>query len=160
MHSHVVEFLAAVFACFNVLSIIARRCLKSLKVKSEVQILFKLSRFRKWNTHTVQQTLGITKKKWVIKEQNLPNLCLNTLMFRNEHWWNLIISLAWHVIESLHKEESSLIFSAKKLFALVKSLFHKQRVYYQKSTNIQQSFHSGHCATLYREGLKCREKFA
>ena len=75
MHSHVVEFLAAVFACFNVLSIIARRCLKSLKVKSEVQILFKLSRFRKWNTHTVQQTLGITKKKWVIKEQNLPNLC-------------------------------------------------------------------------------------
>ena len=35
---------------------------KSLKVKSEEKILFKVSRFRKWNTHTVQQTLGITKK--------------------------------------------------------------------------------------------------
>ena len=159
MHSHVVEFLAAVFAFFNVLSIIARRCLKSLKVKSEVQILFKLSRFRKWNTHTVQQTLGITKKNWVIKEQNLPNL----FYFDVAKWTSvkLIIFLALHVIESLlHKEESLLIFSAKSWFALAKSLFHKQRVYYQKSINIQQSFHSGHCATLYHEGLKCQQKFA
>ena len=40
-------------------------------------------------------------------------------MFQNEHWWNLIFFLAWHVIESLlHKEESSLIFSAKKLICI------------------------------------------
>ena len=63
-------------------------------------------------------------------------------MFRNEHRWNLIFFLAWHVIESLlHKEESSLIFSAKSWFALVRRLFHKKRVYYQKAINIQQSFH-------------------
>ena len=37
-------------------------------------------------------------------------------MFQNEHWWNLIFFLAWHVVESLlHKEKSSLIVSAKKL---------------------------------------------
>ena len=37
-------------------------------------------------------------------------------MFRKEHQRNLIFFLAGHVIESLlHKEESSLIFSAKKL---------------------------------------------
>ena len=42
-----------------------------------------------------------------------------TLTFRNEHRWNLIVFLAWHVIESLlHKEESSLIFSAKKLICI------------------------------------------
>ena len=37
-------------------------------------------------------------------------------MFRKEHRWNLIFFLTGHVIESpVHKEESSLIFSAKKL---------------------------------------------
>ena len=46
----------------STLSIIARRCLKSLEVKSEAYILFKLPRFRKRNTHTVQKTLEITKK--------------------------------------------------------------------------------------------------
>ena len=30
----------------------------------------------------------------------------------------------------------------------------------QKSINIQQSFHLGHHATRYREGLKCQKKFA
>ena len=41
-------------------------------------------------------------------------------MFRKEHRWNLIFFLAGHVIESLlHKEESSLIFSAKKLNCIV-----------------------------------------
>ena len=40
-------------------------------------------------------------------------------MFRNEQRWNLIVFLAWHVIESLlHKGESSLIFSAKKLICI------------------------------------------
>ena len=53
------------------------------------------------------------QKNWVIL-QNL-HACF-TLMFRNEHRWNLIFFLAWHVIEShLLKEELSLIFSAKKL---------------------------------------------
>ena len=59
----------------------------------------------------------------------------------------------------LYKEESSLIFLGKEV-DLVKSLFLKQRVYYQKSINIQQSFHLGHCATLYHEGLICQQKFA
>ena len=40
-------------------------------------------------------------------------------MFRNEHRWNLIIFLAWHMIESLlHKEELLLIFLAKKLICI------------------------------------------
>ena len=33
------------------------------------------------------------------------------------------------------------------------NLFHKQRVYHQKSINIQQSFRLGRPVTLYREGL-------
>ena len=32
-------------------------------------------------------------------------------------------------------------------------MFHKQRVYHQKSINIQQSFRLGRRVTLYREGL-------
>ena len=40
-------------------------------------------------------------------------------MFRNEHRWNLIFFVARHVIESLlPKEESLLIFSAKKLICI------------------------------------------
>ena len=40
-------------------------------------------------------------------------------MFRNEHRWNLIFFLAWQVIQSLlHKEELSLIFSARKLICI------------------------------------------
>ena len=70
----------------STLSIIALQCLKSLEVKSEALILFKLSRFRKRNTHTVQQTLEITKKKqkklgYFTKS---AHACF-TLMFRNEH---------------------------------------------------------------------------
>ena len=61
----------------STLSIIIRQCLKSLKVKSEVSILFKLSRFRKWNTLTVQQTLGITKKRIIwVSLQNLRTIVL------------------------------------------------------------------------------------
>ena len=61
----------------STLSIIVRQCLKSFKVKSEVSILFKLSRFRKWNTHTVQQTLGITKKRIIwVSLQNLRTIVL------------------------------------------------------------------------------------
>ena len=32
-------------------------------------------------------------------------------------------------------------------------MFHKQRVYHQKSINIQQSFRLGRRVTLFREGL-------
>ena len=77
MHSHVVEFLSVVFACFNVsstLSIIVRRCLKSQKVKvkrkpfSNAQgsgngIHLQLTNFR-----------NDGKKIGVIKEQNLQSL--------------------------------------------------------------------------------------
>ena len=34
------------------------------------------------------------------------------------------------------------------------NLFHKQRVYHQKSINIQQSFRLGRRVTLYRQGLQ------
>ena len=61
---HLVEFLSTVFARFNVTFEYHRTAVSEVsQVKSEASILFKLSRFRKWNTHTVQQTLGITKKK-------------------------------------------------------------------------------------------------
>ena len=36
---------------------------------------------------------------------------------------------------------------------LARNLFHKQRIYHQKSINIQQSFRLGRRATLHREGL-------
>ena len=109
MHSHIVEFLSVVFACFNVrftLSIIVQRCLKSPKVKSEAQILFKLSRFRKWNTHTVQQTLGITKKKiiWVIKEQNLHKFVLRWCSEMNiGQTWSFPLSSTWSKVSSTKK---------------------------------------------------------
>ena len=56
---------------------------------------------------------------WVIKEQNLHKIICFTLMFQNEHQWNLIFFLAWHVMKSLlHKEESSLMFLVKKLISI------------------------------------------
>ena len=88
MHSHVVEFLSEVFGRFNVrstLSIIVRQCLKSLKVKSEAYILFKHSRFRKWNAYTVQQTLGITEKKINLGYFTKSAHVCFTFMFRNDH---------------------------------------------------------------------------
>ena len=121
MHSHVVEFLSAVFARFNVTFYLEYHC----TAVSEV------SRGKKWSvnpfqTPKVQETeytyssanfRNYEKKNWVIL-QNLHTLKV-TLMFRNEHRWNLIFFLAWHVIESLlHKEELSLIFSAKKLICI------------------------------------------
>ena len=48
----------------STLSIIARRCLKSLEVKSEATVNpFQTPKVQERNTHTVQQTLEITKKK-------------------------------------------------------------------------------------------------
>ena len=63
--------------------------------------------------------------------------------------WKLIFFVARQVIESfLHQ-----IFAAKKLI-LARNPFHKQRIYHQKSINIQESFcWVVHRATLYREGL-------
>ena len=52
----------------------------------------------------------------------------------------------------LHKEETSLNISSKEV-DLAGNLFHKQRIYHQKSINIQQSFHLGRRATRYRKGL-------
>ena len=57
------------------------------------------------------------------------------------------------MIESLlHREETSLNISGEEV-DLARNLFHKQRIYHQKSINIQQSFRLGRRATLYREGL-------
>ena len=134
MHSHIVEFLSPFFTHFNVIFYLECHCTavsEVSEVKSEAQILFKLSRFRKRNTHTVQQTLGITKKK-----KNLHTLVL-MLMFWNDHQWNVLFFLAWHVIEShLLKEESSLIFSAKKLICIGKKFVPQTACFFGSSCNI------------------------
>ena len=91
MHSHIVEFLSAVFARFNVTFYLEYHC----TAVSEV------SRGKKWSVNPFQ-----TPK---VQE---------TLMFRNEHRWNLIFFLAWHVIESHLLKELSLIFLAKKLICI------------------------------------------
>ena len=85
-----------------------------------------------------------------------------TLMFRNEHRWNLIFFLAWHVIESLlHKEEWLLIFSAKKLNCIGKD-FVPQTVCLLsevKRYTAELSFGSSR-NTSSQLGLKCQHKFA
>ena len=53
----------------------------------------------------------------------------------------------------LHKEETSLNIFCSKEVDLARNLFHKERIYHQKSINIQQSFLLGRRATLYHEGL-------
>ena len=77
---HVVEFLFVVSARFNVMFYFEYHHTAVSEVsqgKSEVPILFKLSRFRKWNTLTVQQTLGITKKRIIwVSLQNLRTIVL------------------------------------------------------------------------------------
>ena len=73
------------------------------------------SRFRKWNTNTVQQTLGITKKNNLGYFTQSAHDCFK-LMFRNEHRSNFFF--ACHVIESHFKEESLLTFLAKKLICI------------------------------------------
>ena len=153
MHSHVVEFFSVVFACFNVcstLSIIVQRCLKSLKVKSDAFIFFKLSRFRKLNTHTVQQTLGIMKKKiiWVFKEKNLHKFILRWCSETNiGETWSFSLPGTWSKIPYT-KKNCRWYFRQRSCFAFARSLFHKQHVYYQKSINMQLSFYLGHRTTL------------
>ena len=105
--------------------------------------------FMQWNTHLDKQTLGITRKLiWVIKEQNLQNLfcipCICT--FRNEHRWNLIyLAVAKRVIESLQKEEMSLMFLGKEV-DFVRSMLDKQHEFNGTSliaNKIRQSFYLG-----------------
>ena len=121
MHSHVVEFLSAVFARFNVTFYLEYHC----TAVSEV------SRGKKWSVNPFQtpkvQETEYSSANFRNYEKNQKKLgyftksahaCF-TLMFWNEHRWNLIFFLAWHVIENLlHKEESWLIFSAKKLICV------------------------------------------
>ena len=91
-----------------------------------------VSRGKKWSVNPFQ-TLNVQEMEYTYSSANFRNyeknkkiglfykICthLFTLMFRNEHRWNLIFFLAWHVIEShFLKEESSLIFSAKKLICI------------------------------------------
>ena len=167
MHSHVVEFLSAVFARFNVTFYLEYHCTAVSEVsrgKKWSMNLFKLSRFRKRNTHTVQQTLEITKKKqkklgYFTKS---AHACF-TLMFWNEHRWNLIFFLAWHVIENLlHKEESSLIFSAKKLICVrKKSVPETARLISKVNKYIAELSFGSSCNTFnIAKGLKCQQKFA
>ena len=105
-----------------------------------------------YTIHTVQQTLGITKKNNNLGYFTKSALDCFTLMFRNEHRSNLIFFLAWHVLEShLLKEESSLIILAKKLICIGEKFVPQPACL---------SSHLGHRATFYREGLKCQQKFA
>ena len=123
MHLHIVEFLSAVFARFNVTFYLEYHC----TAVSEVSI------DKKWSVNPFQ-ILNVQETEYTYSSANFRNYekkkkklgyftksahaCF-TLMFRNEHRWNLIFFLAWHVIEShFLKEESSLIFSAKKLICI------------------------------------------
>ena len=124
MHLHIVEFLSAVFARFNVAFYLEYHC----TAVSEVSI------DKKWSVNPFQ-ILNVQETEYTYSSANFRNYekkitkklgyfsksahaCF-TLMFRNEHRWNLIFFLAWHVIEShFLKEESSLIFSAKKLICI------------------------------------------
>ena len=151
MHSHVVEFLSAVFARFNVTFYLEYHC----TAVSEV------SRGKKWSANPFQ-TLKVREMEYTYssanfrnyenknKKQSLHTLVL-TLMFRNEHRWNLIFFLAWHVIEShlpvtSSKKESPLLFSAKKLICIG-----------EKFVPQTACLNLGHRATFYREGLKCQQ---
>ena len=123
MHLHIVEFLSAVFARFNVTFYLEYHC----TAVSEV------SRGKKWSVNPFQ-TLKVQETEYTYSSANFRNYekkitkklgyfsksahaCF-TLMLRNEHRWNLIFFLAWHGIESHLKEESSLIFLAKKLICI------------------------------------------
>ena len=123
MHLHIVEFLSAVSARFNVTFYLDYHC----TAVSEVSI------DKKWSVNPFQ-ILNVQETEYTYSSANFRNYekkitkklgyfsksahaCF-TLMFRNEHRWNLIFFLAWHVIESHLKEESSLIFSAKKLICI------------------------------------------
>ena len=69
--------------------------------------------------------------------------------------WNLTFFVARHMImrnsTPQGKETSPNIFG--KEVDLARNPFHKQRIYHQKSINVQQSFRLGRRATLYYEGL-------
>ena len=124
MHLHIVEFLSAVFARFNVTFYLEYHC----TAVSEVSI------DKKWSVNPFQ-ILNVQETEYTYNSANFRNYekkitkklgyfskpahaCF-TLMFRNKHRWNLIFFLAWHLIEShFLKEESSLIFSAKKLICI------------------------------------------
>ena len=136
MHSHVVEFLSAVFPRFNVTFYLEYHCTAVSEVSrgkkrsvnpfqtpkvQETEYTYSSENFRNYKKKT--KKLGYFTKS--------AHACF-TLMFRNEHRWNLIFFLAWHVTEShFLKEESWLIFSAKKLICIGE----KQRVDDQKSIN-------------------------
>ena len=104
----------------STLSIIAWRCLKSRGKKwsvnpfqtpevQETEYTYSSANFRNYEKNKTKKLGYFTKS---------AHACF-TVMFRNEHRWNLIVFLAWHVIEShFFKEESSLIFSAKKWMLL------------------------------------------
>ena len=116
---------------------------------------------RKWNTHTVKWSLGITKNViWVIKEQNLLMFVLRWSSEKNNgETWSFSLPGTWSKVSST-KKNGCYYFRQRSWIALVRSLFHKQCVYCQKSKDVQQSFHLGHRATLHCKGLKCQQKFA
>ena len=67
MHSHVVEFLSAVFARFDVTFYLEYHCTAVSEVSKGKKWSvnpFQTLMCRKWNTHTVIWSLGIIKKKW------------------------------------------------------------------------------------------------
>ena len=164
MYSHIVEFLSAVFPHFNVTFYLEYHC----------TALSEVSRGKKWSVNPFQtlkvQKMEYTysstncknyeKKIWVIKEQNLHKFVLRWCSEMNiGETWSFSLPSTWLKISST-KKNCRKYFRQRSWFAFARSLFHKQRVYCQKSINIQLSFHLGHWATLYREGLKCQLEFA
>ena len=142
MHSHIVEFLSAVFARFNVTFYLEYHC----TAVSEV------SRGKKWSvnpfqTPKVQETeytfssgnFGNYEKKekkikWVIL-QNLHTLVLRWCSEMNiGETWSFSLPGTWSKVTS-SKKNRRWYFRQRSWFALARSLFHKQRVDDQKSIN-------------------------
>ena len=138
MHSHVVEFLSAVFARFNVTFYLEYHCTA-------------VSRGKKWSVNPFQ-TPKVQETEYTYSSANFRNYEKNpkklgyftksahacfTLMFRNEHRWNLIFFLlpgTWSKVTS-SKKNRRWYFRQSSWFALARSLFHKQHVDDQKSIN-------------------------
>ena len=164
MHSHLVEFLSAVFVCFNVrstLSIIVRRCLKSLKVKSEVKS-FSRSQGSGNGIHIQFNKLKeLRKKKFgLLKNKICTNLFYVDVLKWTPVTLDLFPCLARDRKSSPQRRIVANIFGKEVDLRSREVCSTNSQSINSKSINIQLSSHLGHQATLDRKGLKCQQKFA
>ena len=91
----------------------------------------------------VHSTLGIIMQQCLKSPRFVPYLHIMKC--------DLFCCLACHLKSPPQRRNVTKYFG--KEVNLVRNLFHKQHVYHPMSINIQQSFHLGCRATLYREGI-------